>query len=148
MDGKSACPESKCRSRPIPARPAHARKPAEQPVPRLRPFLQGKASSFATTGPRPTAMAESSRTPMSCRTDHPLPMRCWTGGFARVSAQADCAADLLAREQWARNAKLGLWGQAYYAVIGAENLGALSAERGHFTVVEGRVVSVRESAGT
>ena len=69
-------------------------------------------------------------------------------GFARVSAQADCAADLLARERSARNAKLGLWGQAYYAVIAAENLGALAAERGHFAVVEGRVLSVRESAGT
>jgi endonuclease YncB( thermonuclease family) len=68
-------------------------------------------------------------------------------GFARVSAQAECANELLSREQIARNAKLGLWGQAYYAVLGAENRGALAAERGHFTVVEGRVLSVRESAG-
>src|SRR2546430_1600999 len=65
-------------------------------------------------------------------------------GFARVSAEADCAAELLAREQTARNAKLGLWGQAYYAVIPAGNLGELAAERGHFTVVEGRVLTVRE----
>jgi endonuclease YncB( thermonuclease family) len=69
-------------------------------------------------------------------------------GFARVSAQAECAAELLAREQTARNAKLGLWGQAYYAVLGAENLGELTANCGHFTVVEGRVLSVRERAGT
>jgi endonuclease YncB( thermonuclease family) len=69
-------------------------------------------------------------------------------GFARVSAEADCAAELLAREQTARNAKLGLWGQAYYALIPASNLGQLAAERGHFTVVEGRVLSVRENAGT
>jgi len=52
-------------------------------------------------------------------------------GFARVAAQADCAIDLLAREQAARNARLGLWGQAYYAVVAAENPGELAAERGH-----------------
>jgi endonuclease YncB( thermonuclease family) len=69
-------------------------------------------------------------------------------GFARVAADAECAADLLAREEAAREAKLGLWGNAYYAVIGAENLGALAAQYGHFTVVEGRILSVRESGGT
>jgi endonuclease YncB( thermonuclease family) len=72
-------------------------------------------------------------------------------GFARVSAQAGdaaCAAELLAQEQTARESKLGLWREAYYAVLGAENLGELVAERGHFTVVEGRVLTVRESAGT
>jgi endonuclease YncB( thermonuclease family) len=72
-------------------------------------------------------------------------------GFARVAAQAGeaaCAADLLAQEQTARKSKLGLWREAYYAVLGSENLGELLAERGHFTVVEGRVLSVRESAGT
>lgn len=69
-------------------------------------------------------------------------------GFARVSIQADCANDLLRLEERARNAKLGLWGEAYYAVIQADDLGQISAERGHFTVVQGRVISVRESAGT
>jgi endonuclease YncB( thermonuclease family) len=72
-------------------------------------------------------------------------------GFARVSAHVGniaCAAELLAREEAARKAKLGLWGEAYYAVVGAESLDELVAERGHFTVVEGRILSVRESAGT
>ena len=70
-------------------------------------------------------------------------------GFARVSAEGDeCATELLAREQSARNGKLGLWGQGYYAVLAAENLDELVAGRGHFTVVEGRVLTVRESGGT
>jgi endonuclease YncB( thermonuclease family) len=71
-------------------------------------------------------------------------------GFARVAAQvgnAACATELLAWEARARAAKLGLWGEAYYAVVGAESLPELLAERGHFTVVEGRVATVRESAG-
>jgi endonuclease YncB( thermonuclease family) len=72
-------------------------------------------------------------------------------GFARVSApagEAACAAELLAQEEGARKAELGLWGEAYYAIIGAESLAELVAERGHFAVVEGKVVTVRESGGT
>jgi len=70
-------------------------------------------------------------------------------GFARVSAQVGnvaCASELLAREARARAARLGLWGEAYYAVVGAESLPDLLAERGRFTVVEGRVATVRERA--
>jgi len=57
------------------------------------------------------------------------------------------------RERAAREAKLGLWklglwGEPYYGIVGAESGAELVAERGNFTVVEGKVVSVRESAGT
>jgi endonuclease YncB( thermonuclease family) len=84
-------------------------------------------------------------------------------GFARFSAQVGnpagknpgdrsgdrlCAAELLEREHAARDAKLGLWGEPYYGVMGAESGAELVAERGNFTVVEGKVVSVRESGGT
>jgi endonuclease YncB( thermonuclease family) len=89
-------------------------------------------------------------------------------GFARFSAQIGnsagknagdrptdrvCAAELLGRERAAREAKLGLWklglwGEPYYGIVGAESGAELVAERGNFTVVEGKVVSVRESAGT
>jgi len=72
-------------------------------------------------------------------------------GFARVSANVGdraCAAELLGKERFARERKLGLWGEAYYAVIGAESGAELVAENGRFTVAEGKVLSVRESAGT
>jgi endonuclease YncB( thermonuclease family) len=80
-------------------------------------------------------------------------------GFARVSAQIGekqaaetgnrpCANEMLAQERSARESKLGLWREPYYAIRGAESFAELSAERGHFTVVEGKVVSVRESGGT
>jgi endonuclease YncB( thermonuclease family) len=73
-------------------------------------------------------------------------------GFARVAAQVGdraCAEELWARERAARQAKLGLWGtQPYYAVTAAESLAELVAGRGQFSVVEGRVWSVRESGGT
>jgi endonuclease YncB( thermonuclease family) len=73
-------------------------------------------------------------------------------GFARVAAQVGdraCAEELWAREGAARQAKLGLWGtQPYYAITAAESLAELMAGRGQFSVVEGRVWSVRESGGT
>jgi hypothetical protein len=72
-------------------------------------------------------------------------------GFARVSAHVGdraCANELLAQERTARQAKLGLWGEPYYVILGADSTAELAAERGHFTVVEGKVSSVRESGGT
>ena len=72
-------------------------------------------------------------------------------GFARVSARVGeraCADELLARERMARQARLGLWREPYYAILGAESAAGLTAGRGQFTVVEGRVLSVRESGGT
>jgi endonuclease YncB( thermonuclease family) len=72
-------------------------------------------------------------------------------GFARVSAHIGdraCADELLVQERAAREAKLGLWGEPYYAIMEAESFAELVAERGHFTVVEGKVLSVRESGGT
>jgi endonuclease YncB( thermonuclease family) len=69
-------------------------------------------------------------------------------GFARVSGQsvdAGCTAAFLASEAAARRAKLGLWSEAYYAVISADDLSDLLAQRGHFALVEGKAVSVRES---
>jgi endonuclease YncB( thermonuclease family) len=72
-------------------------------------------------------------------------------GFARVSAhvgQRPCAAELWGEEFAARRGRLGLWGEPEYAVTQAEGFADLLARRGLFTVVEGKVVSVRESGGT
>jgi endonuclease YncB( thermonuclease family) len=72
-------------------------------------------------------------------------------GLARVSARAGegpCVAALLTREREARNAKLGLWGDPRYAPRRADEPAAVLAERGRFALVEGRVLSVRESGGT
>jgi len=72
-------------------------------------------------------------------------------GHAQVGIQvgpAACAAELLGRERAARDAKLGLWADPYYVVAAAGNGAELLAGLGYFTVVEGRVLSVRESGGT
>jgi endonuclease YncB( thermonuclease family) len=72
-------------------------------------------------------------------------------GYARVTAQTGdrpCAARLLALEHAARNAKLGLWREPYYGIVGAQSRAELLAQRGRFTLVEGKVLSVRESGAT
>jgi hypothetical protein len=54
----------------------------------------------------------------------------------------------LAAERGARAARLGLWGEPYYVIATATSGAALLARRGRFTVVQGKVLSVRESGGT
>jgi endonuclease YncB( thermonuclease family) len=72
-------------------------------------------------------------------------------GFARVAPRAGshaCTMELLSRESAARRAKLGLWAGSYYDSLDAENPAAVLAEQGRFALVEGKVVSVRESGAT
>jgi endonuclease YncB( thermonuclease family) len=71
-------------------------------------------------------------------------------GYARASAQigdSGCAAEFLNAERNARAAGLGLWADPYYVVRNAEDPAGILAVRGHFAVVEGKVLSVRESGG-
>lgn len=72
------------------------------------------------------------------------------GGEALVSAAVtdkDCAAALLAAEEVARQAKLGTWADPT-AIKNAESPGDILAGMGRFTVVEGRVLSVRQAGAT
>ncbi|HEX2215616.1 MAG TPA: thermonuclease family protein [Xanthobacteraceae bacterium] len=81
----------------------------------------------------------------------PLQRAILARGFARVAARAGeriCAGGLLASERRAREAGLGLWGDPRHAVQRAEDFAAVMARRGTFALIEGRVVSVRESGGT
>jgi hypothetical protein len=91
------------------------------------------AYAFAADGKRPVAQAMLA------------------GGHARVAAQIGdpaCAAELLSQERAARISKIGLWGDPQYGILDAGNLAGLVAGRGRFAVVEGKVLSVRESGGT
>jgi endonuclease YncB( thermonuclease family) len=72
-------------------------------------------------------------------------------GLARLAAvlpEPGCLAELRAAERLGRAAKLGLWADPRYLPKQADDVAGLSAERGRFTLVEGKVVSVRESSGT
>jgi endonuclease YncB( thermonuclease family) len=64
--------------------------------------------------------------------------------FSADVADKNCAATLTAAEGAARDAKLGIW--AYTTAIkNAESPGDILSAVGQFTVVEGRVLSVRQS---
>jgi len=72
-------------------------------------------------------------------------------GLARVAPRAGsraCAMELLSREAGARRAKLGLWASSYYDSLDAEDPAEVLARQGRFALVEGKVVSVRESGAT
>jgi endonuclease YncB( thermonuclease family) len=72
-------------------------------------------------------------------------------GLARVAARvgdAGCARRFLQAEGAARAARLGVWSDPAYVIQKADNPAAIAARRGRFTLVEGRVVSVRRSGGT
>jgi endonuclease YncB( thermonuclease family) len=72
-------------------------------------------------------------------------------GQARVSAHIGdkaCADGLLSAEKAARAAGRGLWADPNFAPLSAENLDRLEAFRGQFALVEGKVLSVRESGAT
>jgi Staphylococcal nuclease homologue len=71
-------------------------------------------------------------------------------GFARVGdgAGRPCAMNLLGREKAARRARLGLWADPYYDVLDAETPADVLAHQGRFVLVEGKVVSARESGAT
>jgi endonuclease YncB( thermonuclease family) len=68
-------------------------------------------------------------------------------GEALVStdiAEKNCAAALAAAEATAQQAKLGIWAETA-AIKNTESPGDILAAIGHFTVVEGRVLSVRQA---
>jgi len=72
-------------------------------------------------------------------------------GEARVSARIGdkaCAEALLKAENAARAARRGLWADPNFAPLQADNLVRLGSARGHFALVEGKVLSVRVSGGT
>ena len=59
-----------------------------------------------------------------------------------------CRPALLSAENRARTARLGLWGDPDYDTKAADNPTLILASKGRFAVIEGKVVSVRESRGT
>ncbi|MGI8524991.1 MAG: thermonuclease family protein [Pseudolabrys sp.] len=75
------------------------------------------------------------------------------GGFAQVSSQVyglagNCTRELLNLEQQARDNGRGMWSSADAGPLPAAQAQAIAARRGHFALVEGQVLSVRESGST
>jgi endonuclease YncB( thermonuclease family) len=72
-------------------------------------------------------------------------------GQARASARIGdkaCADAMLDTERTARLARRGLWADPNFAPLRSENTSRIEAARGQFALVEGKVLSVRESGAT
>lgn len=72
-------------------------------------------------------------------------------GQARVATRVGsktCAEFLFRAEQVARANRVGLWADPNFAPLSSQNLTKLAAELGQFALVEGQVLSVRESGAT
>jgi endonuclease YncB( thermonuclease family) len=128
---------------------------AEAERPRARRFLEERLSNreirLSALSAAPDRYGRHSAYAFADKEQIPLQETLLRAGLARMSGRVDdpaCRAALLAAEQAARAAKLGLWGDPVYDFVQAGAPAALRAERGRFAVVEGKVVSVRESAGT
>ena len=84
-------------------------------------------------------------------TGHSVQQAMLEQGQARVSARIGdkgCADLLLRAERAARAARRGLWGDPNFAPLQSENAAQIAAARGQFALVEGTVLSVRESGAT
>jgi endonuclease YncB( thermonuclease family) len=64
-----------------------------------------------------------------------------------VTSAATCRIYLRNAERDARSSALGLWGDPYYAVKAAADPADVLVEQGRFALVQGKVMSVRESGG-
>ena len=78
---------------------------------------------------------------------NPYNRPCWSNVSTPIGDKA-CADALLTTERSARAAGRGLWANPNFAPLQAENLDRLKTERGHFALLEGKVLSVRESGAT
>src|SRR5262249_58229975 len=70
-------------------------------------------------------------------------------GQARVSSRVGdsvCAEVLLAAERKARPARRGIWADPIFAPLRSHDAARITAVRGQFALVEGKVLSVRESS--
>ena len=116
----------------------------------LVPLLPAAMSPCAERPMRRTVTAGSRLSCLSNRPQH----RCRTSCSHKATrwspatvADKACAAELAAAEAAARRARRGIWADSA-AIKNAESPGDILARIGQFTVVEGKVLSVRQAGAT
>jgi endonuclease YncB( thermonuclease family) len=83
--------------------------------------------------------------------ENPVQLELLAQGHALVASNignTGCTVAFLSAEKAARVSGAGLWGSSYYSAKKSEDPAGILAFRGRFAVVEGKVLSVRESGGT
>jgi len=116
----------------------------------LSALVAGREVSLSGDDDSPDRYGRQSAFVHLAGSDTPLQGMLLAQGEALVSADVadkDCAATLLAAEAEARRAKRGTWVDPA-AIKSAESPGDILAGIGRFTLVEGRVLSVRQAGAT
>ncbi len=112
-------------------------------------LISGKNVELKTAQPRTDRYGRILAYAFVSGSETPVQYSLLMQGHAFAAARADsraCQAELLGREKQARDAKAGLWSDPLHAPRRADSP-AVTGENGHFTVAEGKVVSVRDSNG-
>jgi endonuclease YncB( thermonuclease family) len=121
----------------------------------LQGLVEGRGVALARLGPdtdrygRVVAVLALKPGPLDVKTSVQSAML--AQGMARVAAHVGdwrCAEALWDAERKAREAGLGVWGDPHYLPRKADDPAAILALRGRFALVEGKVLSVRESGAT
>ena len=83
--------------------------------------------------------------------DKPVQYALLRDGLVRAAGAGEwpgCRTELLSEERKARAARLGLWSDPGYDIGRADDPAAIATGRGQFAMIEGQVLSVRDSGGT
>jgi endonuclease YncB( thermonuclease family) len=130
--------------------PAFAGKPGFPPTPALASLLDGQQVRLAGQDDAPDRYGREFAFAWRLPDETLVQRELLAQGEAIASADVndrECAAALLAAEGEARDAKRGIWADP--AVIkNTESPGDILAGTGRFTLVEGKVLSVREAGAT
>lgn len=117
----------------------------------LQALATGKTLQFGTTGASHDRYGRLFGFAFVDGTRQSLQAALLQQGAARVSTRigdAACTKALLSAERSAREAGRGLWADPNFAPLQADDVKGISARRGRFGLVEGKVLSVHESGGT
>jgi hypothetical protein len=127
---------------------------ADGPADVTRAALAGRLLGRTVTlkgDPEPDRYGRFYAFPIISGSETPLQYDLLERGLGLVSGRIDdeaCARAMLAREAEARTAGRGVWAKGGRSVHRAENEAAILLDLGRLALVEGRVVSVRESGTT
>ena len=122
----------------------------------LPALLTGHPITFSPLSPRPDRYGRIAARAFVVENGVPRPLEtelvakglAFVGLVEKGSQDQACLASLLVGEAAARRNKLGLWADPDYDTKATDNPAAILGVKGRFAIIEGKVLSVRESGGT
>jgi endonuclease YncB( thermonuclease family) len=119
--------------------------------PALNALAAGKMLRLEKLGPEQDRYGRVVAIAYTDDADESLQQLMLAQGQARVSARVGnrlCAELLLRAERVARTSRRGLWADPNFAPLPSHDVTRITAVRGQFALIEGKVLSVRESGAT